>query len=270
MAKKMTVPQIIGTKGKQRLSVLTACDYPTAMYAQASGQDMILVGDSLAMVVLGYENTLSITMDEMIHHTRAVTRAAKNTFVIGDMPFLSYQVGVEQAMKNAGRFLQEGGAQAVKLEGGERVLPQVKALVAAGIPVQGHLGLTPQSLMQMGGYKVQGREEEAAKMLIKDAGELERAGCFSIVLEAVPTELAREITDSVSIPTIGIGAGPHCDGQVLVTHDIVGMFERFVPKFVKQYAQVGKDIQDAMEQYKKEVREGSFPGEEHGFGKEKG
>src|SRR5512143_2785944 len=224
MSARVTVPDVIAAKGRRKLSVLTAYDYSTALWVDRSGVDMILVGDSLAMVMLGHEDTLSVGMTEMIHHTRAVTRGVKRALVIGDMPFMSYQASIEQAVLNAGRFLQEGRAQAVKLEGGARVLPQVRAMVAAGIPVQGHLGLTPQSAAQFGGFKVQGKTAEAAKVLIDDAVALAEAGCFSIVLEAVPSTIAELITEACPVPTIGIGAGPACDGQVLVIHDVLGLF----------------------------------------------
>jgi 3-methyl-2-oxobutanoate hydroxymethyltransferase len=266
MQKRITAPDILSSKGTRRLTELTAYDYPTALFVDQSGMDMILVGDSLAMVVLGQEDTLSVDMDVMIHHTRAVALAAKRALVIGDMPFLSYQVSVEQAVMNAGRFLKEGRAQAVKLEGGKRVVPQVEAIIAAGIPVQGHIGLTPQSSAQLGGFRVQGKTAEAAKVLIEDAQALADAGCFSIVLEAIPTPIAARITESVSVPTIGIGAGPHCDGQVLVVHDVLGLFDRFLPRFVKRYAELGVPIRDALRRYKEEVESGVFPGPEHTFG----
>jgi len=265
MSKRVTVPDVMAAKGRRKLSMLTAYDYPTALLVDRSGMDMILVGDSLAMVVLGHEDTLSVGMTEMLHHTRAVARAVERALVIGDMPFMSYQVSIEQAVLNAGRFLQEGRAQAVKLEGGARVVPQARAMVAAGIPVQGHLGLTPQSAAQMGGFKVQGKSAEAAKILIDDAQALSEAGCFSIVLEAIPAPIAARITASVPIPTIGIGAGPDCDGQVLVIHDVLGLFERFRPRFVKQYAQLGQEMLKALTQYREEVEQGLFPGPEHGF-----
>lgn len=264
--KRVTVPDMIAAKGVRKLTELTAYDYPSALWVDQSGIDMVLVGDSLAMVVLGQEDTLSVGMDEMIHHTRAVSMAAKRALIIGDMPFLSYQASVEQAVLNAGRFLKEGRAQAVKLEGGRRVLPQVEAIVAAGIPVQGHLGLTPQSAAQFGGFKVQGKTAEAAKVLLDDALALTEAGCFSIVLEAIPAPIASRITESVPIPTIGIGAGPNCDGQVLVVHDVLGLFDRFVPRFVKRYAQLGDTIKEALSQFRTEVENGSFPGPEHSFG----
>jgi 3-methyl-2-oxobutanoate hydroxymethyltransferase len=265
MSKRVTVPDIMAAKGSRKLTVMTAYDYPTALWVDESGIDMILVGDSLAMVVLGHEDTLSVGMTEMLHHTKAVARGAKRALVIGDMPFLSYQVSVEQAVMNAGLFLKEGRAQAVKLEGGRRVVPQVKAMVEAGIPVQGHLGLTPQSAAQFGGFKVQGKTADAAKALIDDAHALAEAGCFSIVLEAIPAKIAAMITEAIPIPTIGIGAGLDCDGQVLVIHDVLGLFDRFTPKFVKQYARLSGLIKDALKQYREEVEAGLFPGPEHAF-----
>lgn len=263
---KVTVPGIMAAKGKRKLTMLTAYDYCTAVWVDRAGVDMILVGDSLAMVMLGHEDTLSVTMDEMLHHTRAVVRGAKRALVIGDMPFMSYQVSVAQAVENAGRFLKEGRAQAVKLEGGASVLKQVEAIVGAGIPVQGHLGLTPQSIAMLGGFKVQGKDEEAAKKLVEDAVALAQAGCFSLVLEAIPAAVARRITEAVPIPTIGIGAGPACDGQVLVLHDLVGLFDRFVPRFVKQYDHLGQRLLETVSRYRQEVESGDFPGPEHTFG----
>jgi 3-methyl-2-oxobutanoate hydroxymethyltransferase len=265
MNTRVTVPDVIAAKGQRKLTVLTAYDYSTALWVDRSGVDMVLVGDSLAMVMLGHEDTLSVGMTEMLHHTRAVARGVKRALVVGDMPFLSYQVSVEQAVLNAGRFLQEGRAQGVKLEGGARVLPQVRAMVAAGIPVQGHLGLTPQSAAQMGGFKVQGKSADAAKVLIEDAQALAEAGCFSIVLEAIPAPIAARITASVPIPTIGIGAGADCDGQVLVVHDVLGLYDRFLPRFVKQYAQLGQEMLKALTRFREEVEQGLFPGPEHGF-----
>ncbi|MCK8600974.1 3-methyl-2-oxobutanoate hydroxymethyltransferase [Desulfoferrobacter suflitae] len=265
MNKRVTVPDIVAAKGKRKLTMLTAYDFPTARWVDRSGMDMVLVGDSLAMVVLGHEDTLAVGMEEMIHHTKAVSRAVQRALVIGDMPFLSYQASIEQAVLNAGRFLKEAHAQAVKLEGGTRVLPQVSAMVAAGIPVQGHLGLTPQSAAQLGGFKVQGKTAEAAKILIEDAQELAAAGCFSIVLEAIPAAIAARITEAVPVPTIGIGAGRECDGQVLVIHDVLGLFDRFVPKFVKQYARLSATIEEALTCYRQEVETGAFPGPEHTF-----
>lgn len=260
MTDKMSVPQIIAAKNKRKLTMLTAYDYPSAKILDQNQVDMILVGDSLAMVVLGHEDTLSVSMQEMLHHTRAVSRAARYSLVIGDMPFLSYQISNEQAVLNAGRFLKEGRATAVKLEGGASVLPQVKAIVKAGIPVQGHLGLTPQSIAQLGGFKMQGKDDQAAQELIEDAQALTEAGCFSLVLEAIPHDLAAKVTETVPIPTIGIGAGPHCDGQVLVLHDMAGLFDRFVPKFVKQYTQLGVQLSEAVQKYCEEVQNGRFPG----------
>ena len=265
MSKRVTVPDIMAAKGKRKLSELTAYDYPTALWADKSGVDMLLVGDSLAMVVLGQEDTLSVGMPEMLHHTLAVTRGATRALVIGDMPFMSYQASVEQALINAGRFMKEARANAVKLEGGARVVPQIRAMVQSGIPVQGHLGLTPQSAAQFGGFKAQAKTAEAAKVLIEDALALADAGCFSIVLEAIPSAIADMITEAVPIPTIGIGAGPGCDGQVLVIHDVLGLFDRFVPRFVKQYAKLGDDIVKALIRYREEVESGAFPGPEHGF-----
>ena len=263
---KVTVPGIMAAKGVKKLTMLTAYDYSTALWVDRAGVDMILVGDSLAMVMLGHEDTLSVTMEEMLHHTRAVARGTQRALVIGDMPFLSYQVSVEQAVENAGRFLKEGRAQAVKLEGGAAVLKQVEAIVAAGIPVQGHLGLTPQSIAMLGGFKMQGKGEEAAKKLVDDAIALAQAGCFSLVLEAIPATVAERITQAVPIPTIGIGAGAACDGQVLVLHDLVGLFDRFVPRFVKQYDQLGQKLYEAVRRYRDEVESGAFPGPEHTFG----
>jgi len=230
-----------------------------------SGIDMILVGDSLAMVVLGHEDTLSITMDEMLHHTRAVARTAQRALVIGDLPFLSYQVSVEQAVLNAGRFVKEARANAVKLEGGRRVAAQIKAIVEAQIPVQGHLGLTPQSSAAFGGFKIQGKTAEAARELIEDARALVAAGCFSIVLEGIPAPIAAMITEAVPVPTIGIGAGPDCDGQVLVLHDLLGLFERFTPRFVKQYARLSGPVREALAAFREEVEKGVFPAPEHSF-----
>lgn len=265
MDKRVSVPEIMAAKGKRKVTELTAYDYPTALWADKSGVDMLLVGDSLAMVVLGQEDTLSVGMAEMLHHTLAVSRGAKRAMVIGDMPFMSYQASVEQSLINAGRFMKEGRANAVKLEGGARVVPQIKAMVDAGIPVQGHLGLTPQSAAQFGGFKVQGKTAEAAKVLIDDALALADAGCFSIVLEAVPSAIGEMVTEAVPVPIVGIGAGPACDGQVLVIHDVLGLFDRFTPKFVKQYARLDQTIIAALKQYKEEVEQGIFPGPEHGF-----
>ncbi|MGC9195986.1 MAG: 3-methyl-2-oxobutanoate hydroxymethyltransferase [Syntrophobacteraceae bacterium] len=265
MTKRVTVPEILGAKGNRKLCELTAYDYPTALLADKSGIDMLLVGDSLAMVVLGHEDTLSVGMSEMLHHTLAVSRGAGRALVIGDMPFMSYQASVEQALINAARFMKEARANAVKLEGGARVVPQIRAMVEAGIPVQGHIGLTPQSAAQFGGFKVQAKTAEAAKVLIEDAQALAEAGCFSIVLEAIPSSIAEMVTEAVSVPTIGIGAGPGCDGQVLVVHDVLGLYDRFVPRFVKRYAKLDDLIVEALSRYREEVEQGIFPGPEHGF-----
>jgi 3-methyl-2-oxobutanoate hydroxymethyltransferase len=250
---------------KEKISMLTAYDYSMAAMVDEAGIDMILVGDSLGMVYLGYENTLAVTMDDMIHHTKAVVRGSSHAMVVGDMPFLSYHVSAKEAVRNAGRFVQEAGAQAIKLEGGEERLPVVRAILDAQIPVMGHIGLTPQSVNQFGGFKVQGKDLETAQKLIRDAKLLEEAGVFSIVLEGVPTKLAERITAEVNVPTIGIGAGHHCDGQVLVINDMLGMFKGHIPKFVKKFANLEPLIIDALKGYKKEVEEGTFPGEEHGF-----
>jgi len=248
------------------ITMLTAYDYPMAKIVDEAGIDMILVGDSLGNVVLGYDSTLPVTMDEMIHHTRAACRGASRAMVVADMPFLSYQVSVEEAVRNAGRFLKETGAQAVKLEGGQEVAEAVRAIVNAGIPVVGHLGLTPQAIHQLGGFKVQGKDELAAKKLIADARALEEAGIFCLVLECVPTPLAKAVTEALSVATIGIGAGPYCDGQVLVTYDLLGLYPRFTPKFVKKYVNLHEHIKVALQQYRDEVGTRTYPGPEHSFG----
>jgi len=266
MREKITVTKLVEMKQKgEKITMLTAYDYLTARLLDELGVDIILVGDSLGMVVLGYENTLAVTMDDMIHHTKAVVKGVESSMVVGDMPFMSYQVNADEALKNAGRFLQEAGAQAVKLEGGEEVADKVVKIVKAGIPVMSHLGLTPQSVHQMGGFKVQGKEDKQKKKLLKDAQILEEAGAFSIVLECVPKELATDITKAVSIPIIGIGAGRECDGQVLVTQDLLGMYDKFVPKFVKQYARLSNEIKRAVSDYISEVKTGKFPSEEQEF-----
>ncbi|SHF49889.1 ketopantoate hydroxymethyltransferase [Desulforamulus putei DSM 12395] len=236
-----------------------------ATLVDASGIDAILVGDSLGNVVLGYDSTVPVTMEDMIHHVRAVSRGVKRAMVVADMPFLSYHISREESVRNAGRLMQEGLAQAVKLEGGSEVVDTVKAITAAGIPVMGHLGLTPQSVHQLGGFKVQGKDGEAARRLLEDAKKLEDAGVFAIVLECIPQQLAKVITESVSVPTIGIGAGIHCDGQILVTHDLLGMFSDFTPKFVKRYANLKEQILQACRDYQQEVRSKAFPGPEHVF-----
>ncbi len=263
--KKLTIPDITNRKNGTPLSVLTAYDYPWARAVDAAGIDIILVGDSLGMVVLGYTDTVSVTMEEMIHHTRAVVRGVEHALVVTDMPFGSYNSSIPAAISNATRILKEGGADAVKLEGGVGMATTVAAIVNAGIPVQGHIGLTPQTATSLGGFKVQGKNAQAAKQLIEDAKALESAGCFSVVLEAIPAPLAERITSEVGIPTIGIGAGPGCDGQVLVLHDLIGMFDRFTPKFVKQYARINEVAAAALVQYKTEVEQRIFPTEAHSF-----
>jgi 3-methyl-2-oxobutanoate hydroxymethyltransferase len=245
------------------ITMLTAYDYPTAMAMDKAGIDSILVGDSLAMVVLGYENTLSVTMDEMLHHARAVSRGAKSALLIGDMPFMSYQVSAEDALRNAGRFLQQAGMDAVKLEGGRERADAVRKITGAGIPVMGHLGLTPQSVNQLGGFRAQGKTASAAKLILEDAKILEEAGAFSLVLESVPARLAEFISKQISIPTIGIGAGAGCDGQVLVTHDLLGLFDRFTPRFVKQYANFHAEMNKAVSEYIDDVETKCFPAVEH-------
>jgi 3-methyl-2-oxobutanoate hydroxymethyltransferase len=264
--KTITILDLQNKKEKHEpITMLTAYDYPTGLLVDQAGIDIILVGDSLAMVVLGRENTVSVTMDEMLHHCKAVALGAKYPLLVGDMPFLSYQVDVKEAIRNAGRFLKEGGMDVVKLEGGRDMAPTVKAIVNAGIPVMGHIGLTPQSISKLGGYRVQGKDVATARALIDDALALEEAGAFSLILEAIPSPVAKLITERVTIPTIGIGAGPDCDGQVLVIHDLIGLFDRFVPKFVKQYASIRPDIVEALKTYRDEVIAGTFPGPEHGY-----
>jgi 3-methyl-2-oxobutanoate hydroxymethyltransferase len=266
MNKKITLTDIMDKKkAKMPITMLTAYDYPTALLVDEAGIDIILVGDSLAMVVLGYQDTVSISIDEMLHHIKAVTRVAKNSFVIGDMPFGSYNISVKDAVANAVRFMKEGRVSGVKLEGGKEMALTIEAIVKAGISVQGHIGLTPQTIAALGGFKVQGKNAEAAKKLIEDAKALEDAGCFSIVLEAIPAEISKKITESVSIPTIGIGAGADCDGQVLVLHDMIGLFDRFTPKFVKRYAAISKTILAAIKEYKDDVENKKFPQEKHSF-----
>jgi 3-methyl-2-oxobutanoate hydroxymethyltransferase len=246
------------------ITMLTAYDYPTARLVDAAGIDAILVGDSLAMVVLGHDNTLSVTMDEMLHHARAVARGARSALLIGDMPFMSYQADSAEAMRNAGRFLQ-AGMEAVKLEGGRAVAETVRAIVRAGIPVMGHVGLTPQSLNALGGWRVQGRSADAARTVLDDARALEDAGCFAVVLESLPERLAAHVTQQLSIPTIGIGAGNATSGQVLVLHDVLGLYDRLSPKFVKRYAELAPVIQTALEAYRQEVETRAFPTREHAY-----
>jgi len=261
----VTVETVISMKKRQeKIVCLTAYDYPTAKILDESGIDVILVGDSAANVFAGEKTTLPITMDEMLYHTRIVSRAVKHGLVIADMPFLSYQTSQDTAVYNAGRFLK-AGACGVKLEGGTPILETVRRLVDLGIPVMGHLGLTPQSIHKFGGYKLQGKTEQEQVRLMKEAELLEFAGCFSLVLEKIPSHLAEKITAKISIPTIGIGAGPNCDGQILVLHDMLGLFENFVPKFVKRYAHIGDEIRRAVQQYKDEVKRGVYPDKRHSF-----
>jgi len=262
--KKVTTHTLRQKKERgQPITMLTAYDYPTALATDRAGIDALLVGDSLGMVVLGYENTLPVTMEDMLHHCKAVARGAKTAHLIGDMPFMSYQVSTTEAVRNAGRFLQEGGMDAVKLEGGREMAVTVEAIVAAGIPVLGHIGLTPQSVHKLGGWKTQGKTAEAAQRLVEDAHRLEEAGCYALVLEAIPDRVAELISHRLSIPTIGIGAGAGCDGQVLVTHDLLGLFDRFTPKFVKRYATLHAEMARAFSEYIAEVTTHQFPAAEH-------
>ncbi|MFH1778551.1 MAG: 3-methyl-2-oxobutanoate hydroxymethyltransferase [Candidatus Omnitrophota bacterium] len=264
--KKFTIPDIIKKKQEgKKITMLTAYDYPSARLIDEAGLDMILVGDSLAMTVLGYESTIPVTMDEMIHHSKAVKRGVKYALLVGDMPFMSFNVNKEETIRNAGRFIKEGGCDAVKLEGGFEVLDVTKALVVAGIPALGHIGLTPQTAGMLGGFKVQGKDAETAQRLIDSSTALEEAGCFAIVLECVPDVLAKLISESLKIPTIGIGAGQYCDGQVLVTNDTIGLFERFVPKFVKRYKNLWPELLEAFKKYKDEVEKGVFPTAEFSY-----
>jgi 3-methyl-2-oxobutanoate hydroxymethyltransferase len=262
--KKVTTLTLRQKKARSEpITMLTAYDYATAQAIDHAGLDALLVGDSLGMVVLGYENTLPVTMEDMLHHCKAVARGAKYALLIGDMPFMSYQISVEEAVRNAGRFLQQGGMDAVKLEGGRERLAAVEAIVSTGIPVQGHLGLTPQSVHQLGGFRAQGKSAAAARQLVEEAHMLEDSGCFSLVLEAIPARLASFVSDRLEIPTIGIGAGSGCDGQVLVTHDLLGLFERFTPRFVKKYADLHGQMKQAFAAYKADVEAGAFPTLEH-------
>ncbi|MFP5245356.1 MAG: 3-methyl-2-oxobutanoate hydroxymethyltransferase [Thermoanaerobaculia bacterium] len=260
--KKVTVPAIRAMKHKTRIGMLTAYDYPSAKVADAAGADILLVGDSLGMVVLGYPDTLSVTVEDMLHHTRAVVRGTKTALIVGDMPYLSYHVSLEESVRNAGRFIQ-AGAHAVKVEGAkESRIRTIEAILDAEIPVMGHIGLTPQSVNTLGGFKLQGKNADDARRLLDEAVALERAGCFSIVLECVPSELAQMITEHVTIPTIGIGAGPSCDGQVLVFHDVLGIYDGHKAKFVREYAHIAQDMQAALANYLADVRDGKFPNEE--------
>ncbi len=264
--KRVTIPQLTEwKKNRRKITALTAYDYTFARLLDDSGIDVILVGDSAGMVAMGYENTLPVTMDEMIHHTRGVRRGVQQALLVGDMPFMSYHTSAEDTIRNAGRFIQEGGAEAVKMEGGSRVLDKISAVVQAGISVMGHVGLTPQSVHQFGGYRVQGKNYLDARQIKKDALVLQKAGVFSLVLEGIPMELAAEITAELEIPTIGIGAGPHCDGQILVTQDMLGMNLDFAPKFVKKYGELGTTVRLAVQDYVDEVQSGAFPDEAHSY-----
>ncbi len=263
---KVTAPAIVDMKRRgEVITVLTAYDFPTARLADQAGVEVLLVGDSVGTVVLGYDSTLPVTMDDMLHHTRAVTRAKPSALVVGDLPFMSYQVSVEQAVTNAGRLVQEAGADAVKLEGGERNVESVRRIVAAGIPVMGHLGLTPQSVLAFGGHKVQARGEAEQERLVREALALQEAGCFSIVLEGIPARLGALVTKELAIPTIGIGAGVGCDGQVLVVHDLLGLYHGRTPKFVRRYAELGDAMRDAFTRYVADVKARHFPGDTESY-----
>ncbi len=264
--KKVTVPRVVAKKAAgEKITMVTAYDYPAARLVDRAGVDIILVGDSLGMVVLGYEDTTKVTMDEMLHHSRAVARARPRALVVGDMPFGTFQASPDDAVRNAVRFVQEGGAEAVKLEGGQAVASAAASIVAAGIPVMGHIGLTPQSVHALGGYRVQGRTSEAETQLLRDAASLEAAGVFAVVLEGIPLKLGRRITEALRVPTIGIGAGPYCDGQVLVLHDLLGFFDGFAPKFAKPYADLNTVIVEAVERFRADVEAGAFPDRDHSY-----
>ncbi len=263
--KKVTTATIQARKGREKITALTAYDYPTAQIADGAGVDVLLVGDSLGMVVLGYSDTTKVTLEDMLHHTKAVSRAHPRALLVADMPFLSFGVSREKTIQNAGRLVQEAGAEAVKLEGGERVKEEIKALVGCQIPVMGHVGLTPQSIHQFGGFRIQGKSDAAADEVLRDALAVQEGGAFSLVLEGIPASLGERITREVDIPTIGIGAGPACDGQILVTQDMLHFFQDFTPKFVKLYGDLGKTAHTAIERYCAEVKEGIFPGKEHCF-----
>jgi len=261
----LSIPWIVAAKGREKIAMLTVYDAPSARLLDEAGIEILLVGDSVEMTVYGAANTLSATMDQMVRHSRAVARATKRAVVIGDMPFLSYQADPARAVENAGRFLAEAGCAAVKVEGGRRILPAVQAILAADIPVMGHIGLTPQSLHKLGGFKVQGREEDSAREIREDAKALADAGCFAVVLECVPETLAAQITAEIPVPTLGIGAGPHCDGQVLVYHDVMGLTRDLRPKFVRRYADLTTVIRDAAGAFVKDVKTGNFPSKEESF-----
>lgn len=269
MDRKRTVQDFITMKQNgEKITMLTAYDASFAALIDAAGIEMVLVGDSLGNVLLGYDSTVPVTMEEMLHHCKAVRRGVRQAFLVGDMPFMSYQVSSREAIANGGRFLKEAGCDAVKLEGGTEMCDTIKAVVRAGIPVVGHIGLTPQTASQLGGYKVQGRDADSARKLLQSAKDLEAAGVFSLVLECIPAQLSEVITRAVAIPTIGIGAGRYCDGQVLVTHDMVGMFEKFIPSFVRRYANLAAQIKKAVADYRDEVKQGVFPDDEHSFSME--
>lgn len=262
---KLTIPAIRGRRGGDRLAMVAAFDFPTARLCEQAGIDMILVGDSLGMSALGYDSTVPVTLDDILHHCKAVRRGAPNTHVIADMPFLTFQIDDARTIENAGRLVQEGGADAVKLEGGARLAPRIRALVDAGIPVMAHIGLLPQRAAELGGFKVQGKDRSAALALLGDARAVAEAGAYAVVLEAIPAPLAEEITARSAIPTIGIGAGPGCDGQVLLTHDLLGFEDRIAPRFVKRYAELGALAKEALAAYAADVRSGAFPGPEHSY-----
>jgi 3-methyl-2-oxobutanoate hydroxymethyltransferase len=266
MNKKFTVSSFANAKrNNEKITMLTAYDYSMAKLVEEAGIDAILVGDSLGMVVQGYNSTLEVTIDDMIYHTKAVDRGTSRAMIVADMPFLSYHINIEETVRNAGKLIQQGRAQAVKMEGGIEIIDKVKAVISAQIPVMGHIGLTPQSINVFGGFKVQGKKEEEAKKIIEDAIALDKAGVFAIVLEGIPEKLAEIVTNKVSVPTIGIGAGKHCDGQILVVNDMLGMYSDFTPKFVKKYAKLNDGIIEAIKNYIKEVKEESFPKKEHTF-----
>ncbi len=271
MNRRVTVREIAALKARgEKIPMVTAYDYPTAKLADEAEIPLILVGDSLGMVMLGHESTIPVTMEDIIHHTKAVVRGVKRSMVVADLPFMTYQIDAAEAMRNAGRLLQEGGAQSVKLEGGVRVAETVARIVESGIPVMGHIGLTPQSVNGFGGYRVRGKDIEEAAQLIRDAVALEDAGAYAVVLELLPTSLAGAISRRLTIPTIGIGAGPHCDGQVQVLHDMLGLFTDFAPKHARQYTKLATTISDALRRYASDVQEGTFPGEKESFGMDDG
>jgi len=270
MDRRISITDLKAKKKRgERIVMMTCYDYPSARLLEAAGVDILFIGDTLGMVVLGYDTTIPVTMEEMLHHTKAVVRGSSRAHVLADMPFMSYQASPEDALRNAGRLLKEGGAQSVKLEGGVRVAETVRFIVDAGIPVMGHIGLTPQSINQIGGYKVQGKTPAAAVRLINDALALEQAGAYALVLECVPAPVAQTISERLAVPTIGIGAGPHCDGQVQVFHDLLGLFDDFVPKHAKRYADLGSQITEAVRAFADEVRSGRFPTEKESFGVDK-